>query len=101
MPWLTQAGAFGETGGAAGGCRGDGTPEGEVSGAGCALFSSALRHIRHVHAANSEATEPGYRRTSRKKHEDSTGERRCKGERTVAGVGSFQRVVRFRQMTRS
>src|SRR5713226_10439687 len=79
--------------------REEGTGEGEVSGGGCGLFSSALRHIGHLRAANSEATEPGYRRTSRRKHEDSTGDRRCKGERTVAGVGSFQRVVRFRQMT--
>ena len=42
-----------------------------------------------------------YRRTSRRKREDSTGDRRCKGERTLPGMGSFQRVVRFGQMVRS
>src|ERR1700674_5095512 len=93
MPWLSQAGAFGEaSAAAAGGCRGDGTPEGEVSGGGCALFSSALRHIRHLHAANSESrVELGCRRTSRRKREDSTGERGCKGEKTV---GCTQRPMR-------
>src|SRR6266852_5167723 len=102
MPWLTRASAFGETAGAAAaGRRSEGTVDGRASRADCGLFSSALRHIRHLHAANSEATEPGYRRTSRRKHEDSTGDRKCKGERTVTGVGSFQRVVRFRQMARS
>src|SRR5713101_2445896 len=75
--------------------------DGRASRADCGLFSSGLRHIRHLHAANSEAAELGYRRTSRRKREDSTGERRCKGERTVPGVGTFQRVVRFRQMVRS
>src|SRR5258708_8254249 len=72
--------------------------DGRASRADCGLFSSCLCHIRHLHAANSEAAELGYRRTCRRKRDDSTRDRRCKGERTVAGVGSFRRVVRFRQM---
>src|SRR6266568_9624894 len=63
-PWLTHAGAFGETEGAASAGRcGEGTEEGVVSGEGCGLFASALGHIRHLHAANSEAAELGCRRT--------------------------------------
>src|SRR5258708_11995581 len=75
--------------------------DGRASRADCGLFTSGLRHITPLHAANSEAAELGYRRTRRRKREHSTGDRRCKGERTVAGGGSFQRVVRFRQMPRS
>src|SRR6266851_9611343 len=60
MPWLTHASAFGETAGAASAGRcGEGIGEGEVSGEGCGLFASALRHIRLPHAANSEAAEVG------------------------------------------
>src|ERR1700687_1154698 len=63
-------------------------------------FLQVYATSRHLQAANFEAAELGYRRTSRRKREDSTGDRRCKGERTVPGVGSFQRVVRFLQMAR-
>src|SRR5712692_4797132 len=102
MPGVTQDGAFGETRGAAAAGRwSEGTVDGRASRADCGLFSSGLRHITRLHAANSEAAELGYRRTSRRKREDSTGDRRCKGERTVPGVDSFQRVVRFGQMARS
>src|SRR5260370_2458965 len=101
MPGVTQDGAVGETcGEAAAGRWDEGTMDGRASRADCGLFSSGLRHITHLHAANSEAAELGYRWTSRRKREDSTGDRRCKGERTIPGVGSFQRAVRFHQMVR-
>src|SRR6202171_5725989 len=56
------------------------------------------------HASTLRTPKPrscGYRRTSRRKREDSTGDRRCKGERTLPRSGQFQRVVGFRQMVRS
>src|ERR1700682_1211495 len=56
------------------------------------------------HASTLRTPKPrscGHRWRNRRKREDRTGDRRCKGERTLPGVGSFQRVVGFRQMVRS
>src|SRR5258708_5885986 len=103
MPWLTHASAFGETAGAAAAGRwGEGTVDGRASRAYCGLFSSALRHIKTPPRCELRSRGAGDAvGPSRRKREDSTGDRRCKGERTVPRVGSFQRVVRFGQMARS
>src|SRR5713226_3239466 len=61
IPWLTQAGALGETGGAlAASARvEEGAPYPGLSVADCCLLSSGFFHIRHLHGAGSEAAELG------------------------------------------
>src|SRR5712692_2470954 len=86
IPWLTQAGALGETGGppAASARVEEGAPYPGLSVADCCLLSSGFFHIRHLHAASSEAAElgpVGQAGGSVRNHDDSTAPQGCKAKR--------------------
>src|SRR5712692_1208845 len=87
IPWLTQAGALGETGGAlAASAR---VEEGGLSVADCCLLSSGFFHIRHLHGAGSEAAElgpVGQAGGSVRSHDDSTAPQGCKAKRMVLAI---------------
>src|SRR5712692_2179766 len=87
IPWLTQAGALGETGGAlAASAR---VEEGGLSVADCCLLSSGFFHIRHLHGAGSEAAElgpVGQAGGSVRNHDDSTAPQGCKAKRMVLAI---------------
>src|SRR5712664_3315789 len=86
IPWLTQAGALGETGGtlAASARVEEGAPYPGLSVADCGLLSSGFFHIRHLHGAGSEAAElgpVGQAGGSVRSHDDSTAPQGCKAKR--------------------
>src|SRR5712691_1660207 len=91
IPWLTQAGAFGETGGtlAASARVEEGAPYPGLSVADCGLLSSGFFHIRHLHGAGSAAAElgpVGQAGGSVRNHDDSTAPQGCKAKRMALAI---------------
>src|SRR5712691_13565808 len=91
IPWLTQAGALGETGAAlAASARvEEGAPYPGLSVADCSLLSSGFFHIRHLHGAGSAAAElgpVGQAGGSVRNHDDSTAPQGCKAKRMALAI---------------
>src|SRR5713101_437653 len=91
IPWLTQAGALGEIGGAlAASARvEEGAAYPGLSVADCGLLSSGFFHIRHLHGAGSEAAElgpVGQAGGSVRSHDDSTAPQGCKAKRMALAI---------------
>src|SRR5260370_26747151 len=93
IPWLTQAGALGETGGtlAASARVEEGAAYPGLSVADCGLLSSGFFHIRHLHGAGSEAAElgpVGQAGGSVRNHDDSTAPQGCQATIMVLAISS-------------
>src|SRR5260370_25987014 len=91
IPWLTQAGALGETGGAFGALVrvGEAAANPGLSVPDCGLLSSGFFHIRHLHSAGSEAAElgpVGQAGGSVRNHDDSTAPQGCKAKRMALAI---------------
>src|SRR5260370_4702763 len=91
IPWLTQAGALGETGGtlAASARVEEGAPYPGLSVADWSSLSSGFFHIRRLHGAGSAAGELGPVGQAGgivRNHDDSTAPHGCKAKRMALAI---------------